>query len=136
MIKMSQRDKAIFSLVFRLHKSDGQLHDKEYKYLFDLSKFLGLSETEVNEIIAEPSAYELIPPPKEQDRMEILYFMLFAMQIDGHVEKNEEQFIYETGLKMGFQEHMIKDMIDVLKEHLSTRVPDGVLIEIIKKYMN
>ncbi len=133
---MIKRNKAIYSLVYQLHIADNSLHDKEYNYLHDLALTLELSPDDVSEIVAEPLSYELVPPPPEQERMKILYYLLFAMQIDGEIHADEEAMVYKVGSRLGFHEIMLREMIDVLKNHLTTRIPDNALLNIVKKYMN
>jgi len=131
-----ERNKAILSLVFKLIKSDNKLEKIESQYLISLARELNISENEFNLVIANPDDYKLIPPPPEQERMEILYYLLFAMRIDKDINKSEENFIYNTGIKLGFAETMIKDMLNIFKKHLTTRLPKDALLDILKKYMN
>lgn len=131
-----ESNKAIFSLVYKLIRSDNQIHDKETSYLLNLANFLKLDPGEVQNIIKNPEEFILVPPPSEQERMTILYYMLFSMRIDKDINKNEENIVYKAGLKLGFQESMLREMINLMKKHLTTRLPKEAMIEVIKRYLN
>jgi len=134
--KMKERNKAIFSLVYQLISADARIDRNEKRYLDGLANSLNLSQNDVKAIVASPHSYKLIPPPPENERMEILYYILFSMRIDGKISKEEEKIVYKAGLKLGFHEIMLKDMIDIMKKYLHTRLPADELIKIIRKYMN
>jgi uncharacterized membrane protein YebE (DUF533 family) len=135
-MKMKERNRGIFSLVYQLNEADNQIKTKEYIYLNDLANALNLTKSEVESIAANPKAYNLIPPPEEQERMQILYYIIFAMRIDGEINSKEENLAYKIGLKLGFHQVMLTDMINLMKNHLSTRLPNDALLKIVKKYLN
>lgn len=130
------RKKAIFSLIYKLIRADNQIHQKETSYILNLANFLKLDPGVVQNIIKNPIEFELVPPPSEQERMTILYYMLFSMRIDENINETEEKVVYQAGLKLGFQESMLREMIGLMKKYLTTKLPNDALIEIIKKYLN
>ncbi len=130
------RNKAIFSWVYQIHQADGSITGQEHRFLMELAKHLRLTEVEVLAIIDHPEDYPMHPPPSEYERMRILYYLLFAMEVDGEISKKEESKLYQFGLKLGFQPEMLKDMIDVLAFYLGKTLPDEALLGLIKKYAN
>lgn len=102
----------------------------------DLAEQLKLNSAELNEISADPTAFTLAPPPDEQERMEILYYLLFAMRIDNEINTSEEAFVYKVGLKLGFNDQMVAELIGVMKQHLHTRLPKDALVKVIRKHLN
>lgn len=133
---MKERNKSIFSMVFQLNEVDNQIKTKEYVFLNDLANTLKLTKPEVASVIANPKSFNLISPPEEQERMQILYYIIFAMRIDGEIHPEEEKLVYKIGLKLGFHQVMLTDMINLLKNHLTTRLPNDALLKIVKKYLN
>ena len=133
---MSDRNKAILSLIYKLIELDKKFDIREQKYLHDIAESLKLSSNEIKEVILNPDGFELVPPPSEQERMMILYYILFAMRIDGKILPTEEDMVYDIGIKLGFRETMLNDMIVVMKMHLHKRVDPEALISIIRKYHN
>ena len=110
---MYDRNKAVFSLIYQMNIADSDFNKMESKYLVNVGNVLGLSQKEMEQVLDDPNSYNLIPPANEQERMEILYYMLFSMRIDGNISKVEEAHIYKAGLKLGFNEAMITDMINL-----------------------
>lgn len=133
---MTSQNKAIFSLVLQVHLADNQINIEELQYMKDVASVLQLTTEDINEISANPKDYILDPPPPEQERMRILYWLLFAMRIDGDINPKEEAILYRVGMQLGFSEMMLTEFVDELKKHLTTRLPDDALVKIIKKYLN
>jgi uncharacterized tellurite resistance protein B-like protein len=133
---MNPTHKALFSLVYQLQCADHKLESAEINFLRDVGLNLGLTTQDIDNIMLHPEKYPLIPPPPEEERMKILYYLLFAMKIDGDIHPNEEKIIYRTGLKLGFVQSMLAEMITEMKNHLTTRLPDDALLKIVRKYLN
>lgn len=133
---MKDINKAIYALVYQLIGADEHINHNELRYTRDLAVALELSPLETQKIIANPHAYKFSPPPLEHDRMRILYYLLFGMQIDGNIDPKEENLLYNFGLRIGFNELMLEEMILVMKKYLKTKLPDDALVSIVKKYMN
>ena len=133
---MKERNQAIFALIYNMNIADSNFNKMESRYLINVGNVLGLSQEEMEQVIDNPNAFDLVPPASEQERMQILYYMLFSMRIDSKISEVEEAHIYKAGLKLGFNEVMIRDMISLFKQHLKTRLPKDALVKIIKKYLN
>ena len=123
-------------MVYQLNEADNQIKAKEYVFLNNLAKALNLIKSEVESVVSNPNFYILTPPSDEQERMQILYYTIFAMRIDGEIHPEEEKLAYKIGLKLGFHQVMLTDMINLLKNHPTTRLPNDALLKIIKKYLN
>ncbi len=119
-----------------MHQVDTELNTKELHFLKDVAIILGLNNSDIDEVVNNPTSFPLTPPSAEQERMKILYLLLFAMRIDNEIHEREERIVYEVGLKLGFNEAMLTEMIDELKKHLDTRLPDDALLKIVQKYLN
>ena len=130
------RRKAIVSLLIKMTASDGQVKEVEEKLTSNIALQLGLTPEDIEEVTTYPDKYEMIPPPPEQDRMSILYYLLFAMAVDGKIHEDEERMCYKIGLRLGFNEHMTRDLINVMKKFLNKEIPQDALLNEIKKHMN
>lgn len=131
-----ERQKAILAHLIRMIGADGEIQRVERKFVLNVGKQLKVSPAELDEIEANLDDYEISPPPDEQERMTILYYLLFAMAVDGVIHEEEEKLCYDFGLKLGFRETMTRDMINVMKQFLNKKLPEGALLTEIKKYMN
>ncbi|MEM1327360.1 MAG: hypothetical protein AAGI23_15460 [Bacteroidota bacterium] len=128
--------RATLALLVQMSHSDAQLSNIEEQYIIYVAKELNLPLSEVEAIQAQPENYDLKPPQSEQERMMILYYLLFTMRVDGKIEKSEEDMLYKAALRLGFNHQMISDLIAVAKNHPKGNLPPDSLLREIKKYMN
>jgi len=128
--------KYIISLLVQQAQSDGHFTLLEKKYLKYAGDQLELSNEEIAEVRADPSAYEIAPPPDEQKRVTILYYSLFMMRADGEINAQEEDMCYRLGLRLGFRAEMVKNLIGVMKTYLKSNLPPDSMLNEIKPYLN
>ena len=128
--------RAIIALLFQLRDADKIQKDSELGYIFHVAQQLGLTEQDVFEIDDHRNEYPLRPPAEEKDRIMILYYFLFFMKSDGHIDPAEEKLIKEFGFRLGFRPALTDDLIQVLKNHIDKAVPPEKLIERIRAYLN
>ena len=102
----------------------------------DVAESIGLDMFTVKEVLENPSNYRLESPPDEQERMTILYYLLFMMCVDGKIEPQEEKLIHEAGFRLGFNELLTADLIKVMKKYLTKDIPPEAMLEQIRKYLN
>lgn len=131
-----QLKKSIVALLLRLQEADTEKHIREFAYIHKVAAHLGLSAEEVVDIERNLSSYPLKPPADEKERMTILYYLLFLMDIDGKVSREEEDLVKEFGLRLGFRMGLTTELINEIKRHATTRIPPNTLIEHIRKYLN
>lgn len=128
--------RSTLALLVQMSNSDDQFSAIEQQYIIYVAKELGVPISEVEAIQTQPEAYDLKPPQGEQERMMILYYLLFTMRIDGKIEEGEEHLLYKAALRLGFNHQMISDLITVVKKHPKGNLPPNSLLREIKKYMN
>ncbi len=134
--KEIERRKAVIGLLVEMTFADGKVDDIEKKFVYGVAKELGLSADDIEEVVLHPEDFKMTPPPPEQERMTILYYVLFTMSVDGEIHEEEEKMCYLIGLRLGFNEHMTRDLINVMKKFLNKEVPRFALLDEIKKHMN
>ncbi len=121
------------TLVKMMHSilvADKKEDAKEWQYFDYVCKELGLRREDI--IGVEKSEI----PPMEKDRMAMFYYLLFLTKIDQQLDAEEELRIHEFALKLGFNELMAQDFIELMKAHLDGPVAIEDMIAVIKKYMN
>lgn len=134
--KEIERRKGIIGLLIQMTFIDGKVDDIEKQFVYGVAKELGLTTEDIEEVVLHPEDFRMTPPPPEQERMSILYYVLFAMSVDGEIHEEEEKLCYKIGLRLGFNEHMTRDLINVMKKFLNKKVPQNALLNEIKKHMN
>ena len=128
--------KSIIALLLRLQMADNDKSMREFAYIHKVASHLGLSAAEVVDIERDLASYPLKPPSDEKERMTILYYLLFLMDIDGNVQQEEEDLVKEFGLRLGFRMGLTSELINEIKRYATTRIPPNALLEHIRKYLN
>jgi len=126
----------IVSMLVKQASSDGDIADAETSYLLFAASALGLDKMDIKPIIQTPESYSISPPPDEDKRLTILYYMLFMMRADKIIDAKEEKLCYKIGFQMGFRQDMITQLIDVMKEYLDANIPPTAMLDKIKPYLN
>ncbi|MBK8886857.1 MAG: hypothetical protein IPN46_10040 [Saprospiraceae bacterium] len=75
-------------------------------------------------------------PNEEQDRLAVLYHILFTMNADNDVSPLEEVRVYQLGFRLGFSEAMIRDFIELMKNHTIQDLSTEKMINVIRKHNN
>ena len=130
------RKRSIIALLVQMATADTTLQPIEEQFIYDVGKQLFLTEDEVSEIAQHPDQYQLVPPPGEQERMTILYYLLFTMRADGQVHQQEENLCYKAGLRLGFNPQLTRDLIQVMKQYLVEEIPPDAMLSMVRKYLN
>ncbi len=131
-----EEKKEFLRLLIKLSLSDQKIDESELIYIMKLGLSAGLSEESIRELTLNTSEIDIPIPESEQDRMSMLYYLLFLMKADSNVDNEEEKIVYHYGFKLGFAEGMIRDMIELIRSKVDTRIPPDDMIAIIKKYLN
>ncbi len=131
-----ERKKGIIAMLIKLANVDEEAVAIERRFIMDVADQLGLNRTDLSEVAKNPDAFELQPPEGEQERMNILYYLLFTMRVDGVIKEEEERLCYKAGLRLGFNQQMTADLIQVMKRYLKEDIPEDAMLDAIRKYLN
>ena len=134
--KGKNRRQAIIGLLLQMTDADESIDYREVKFIMDVAAYIGLTPSDVQSVKDNQDAFHFSAPPGEQERMNILYYLLFAMAIDGEIKEAEERLCYKAGLRLGFNDQMTADLIGVMKHYLNKEMPKDALVKEIKKYFN
>jgi len=128
--------RSIIAMLIRLQLSDNVKHLHEFAYIHRVAEHLGLTEEDVLSVEKALDKYPLNPPSDEKDRMTILYYLLFLMEVDGEVSKKEEQLVEHFGMLLGFRIELTRELIAVVKSYTNKAIPPEEMLGQIKKFLN
>lgn len=136
-LSFEEKNKIILKLLIRVSTSDLHLQDEEVSYLTYFCKLANIN-TELIQTYKESTSLEeeVSLPTSEQDRMNILYHLLFVTNADSNVTSDEERAIYKMAFQLGFNENITRDFIELMKLYSIQSIPKDAMIEIIRKYSN
>ncbi|NNC95196.1 MAG: hypothetical protein HKN92_06495 [Chitinophagales bacterium] len=123
-------------LLLKLAKEDKLLDSREEKFIIDIALKMGLTTKEIDTIFEEPEKMEIHIPKSEKERMTCLYHLLFLMKIDGNVKIDEKRLCKKLGFKLGINPFLVEELMQVIDEYSGKIVPQGVMLDAVKKYLN
>lgn len=133
----SPKEKAI--QLIRVLKSmsfaDGHLDGKERSFIQQVGMQQGLSLSTIAVEMSSPVETALLPKT-EQERMQVLYYLLFLMKSDGEILEEEKKSIYHFGFKLGFREEQLTNFIDLANTHRNRDIPVQQMLGMIRKFLN
>jgi len=114
-------DKGIFNNLVMLARIDGKVDQTELNLLGRIANRLSLTEEQINEIIAHPGNYPMIPPVTKEDRYERFIQFIEMICIDGVVDPAEEYLANKYGLALGFD----SDDLDSIEKNIIEQFKEG-----------
>lgn len=115
--------------------ADGALTHSELDLIRKVGDYYGLSSDEVDdELITDEPLISL--PRDENDRIKILYYMLYLIKADHVVDQEEVKLIHHFGLKLGFREKMLDKLVDISKANIGKGLPLEKMLDTIRQYLN
>jgi uncharacterized tellurite resistance protein B-like protein len=135
---LDDKEKAnvLIKILFHLAKADGEIKEQEFSYLLYVANKLRIDPEELRSLNIPENELNEILPSDEQDRMNVLYHLLFLMEADTIVDEREEKVVFHFGHLLGFSELMIKDFIHVFKKNDLDDLPPSAMLDIVRKYQN
>ena len=122
-------------LLKRVALADQTFQMTEQRYMDQAAAHLGIDRDVLNEIT--PDNYDVKRMPSmEQDRMTILYYLLFLAEADGVILNEEKSEIRKIGFELGFRDTQILKMLEILENNKGNRLDSEELINVIRTVLN
>lgn len=134
--KNVEQSRSVVALLLEISRADEFSSPIEQKYIDYIAHHLGISIEEMELIKNKPDQFPFVSPESEQDRMTILYYILFTMRVDGEIRDQEEAVCHKVGLKLGFNPALTNDLIQVMKKYAKEEIPPHAMLDQIRKYLN
>jgi len=115
--------------------ADGALTHSELDLIRKVGEYYGLSSDEIDEELITDAPLMAIPVDENQ-RIKILYYMLYLIKADQKIDKEEVQLIHHFGLKLGFRENMLDKLVDIARENIDKGLPIEKMLNTIRQYLN
>ena len=136
LLEHDEKASVLVKILIHLAKVDGELSKNEFSYLVYVASKLHLPLEKVREIMISEEDLNEILPHDENERMNVLYHLLFMMEADKIIDPEEIKMIYHFALKLGFSEKMEEEFILIFKTYDIDDLPPDAMLKIIQKYQN
>ena len=113
----------------RLAKADGLFHKDELAYIKKVGHGNGLSDSEIKEIIENPTSVNIVIPDNDDDRFDQIFDLVQMMMKDGVVNDEEMEFCGELANRLGFR----KVIVGVLVAKLERGIQSGLTKDQMKE---
>jgi len=130
-----QQTLQVLRVLKSLAATDGAVDQREREFMQQLGQQHGLTSIEVASELGNGDN-EVILPLEEQERMTVLYYLVFLMQSDGNITSEEEVSIYHFGHRLGFREELLRNFIGLANKYQGDQVPAEEMLDKIRVFMN
>ncbi|MDG2433257.1 excinuclease ABC subunit B [Flavobacterium sp.] len=113
---------------------DGQLHKKEYDFLFLIANTLAIKKEEFNDLFHQEAPQKVLQ--SEFKRIQHFYRLALLMHCDGVLHEKEVTTIYQIALAMGLNPAATKRVLEKMKRAPYTTIEAGELLQIFKEQHN
>jgi len=117
-----------------LAKIDNSLSAMEHKFLLAVAQQIGVTQLQFENLIKNPAPHIHLQP--ETERILQFHRLVLLMNVDQKIEKEEEEYLYQIGLKLGLPAQAIRKTLTVMHQYENKMVPPNVLLEIFKTHYN
>ncbi len=125
----------IIRVLRSLSVADGALTHSELDLIRKVGDYYGLSSDEIDDELITDEPMVAVPIDENQ-RLKILYYMLYLIKADHKVDKEEVDLIHHFGLKLGFREKMLDKLVEIAKENIGKGLPIEKMLDPIRQYLN
>lgn len=130
------KSEELLSALIQLSRADNYFDEFEFTYLLKVGRHIGLEDDKVETMIKSNKKIDLTIPRSEEDRITIIYYMLFLMKVDTIINEEEKELIHHYGFKLGFSKGMIEDFIQIMEKNKFRNVDTKDMLDVIRKYQN
>jgi len=117
--------------LIQIAQADGKIDDKEKEILHKEGKRFGLSDSEIDKLIAEEKEHHYHPPYSLDEKFEDLYYVARMILADDEISESEMKLLTRFAVEVGFDNRAIEILKDVLISGVRNNDPEE---KILKKF--
>ena len=102
--------KSKLSVLVQLANIDGEFAGEEKELIYMIGKANGVSQEQINDMVANPEPLPPLSTMTDDDRFEYLFHLVQLMKIDSQVYLSEIKFCEELAEKLGFKRNVISEL--------------------------
>lgn len=113
---------------------DGQLHKREYDFLFIVANELNIEKGGFNDLFHQE--LPKLPIKSEFQRIQQFYRLALLMHCDGILHKKETVAIQQIAIDMGLNPEATKRILKLMKEAPNAIINGEVLLNVFQEQQN
>jgi len=119
--------------LIQVSKIDGNISSSELELLHKEGRKFGLTDPEIDKLIASEIHHTYYPPYSLTDKFDHLYNVAQMILADDVVTESEKRMIRRFAIEAGFREEVIEDLISLLLEGVVKEEDEDVLFKEFRK---
>lgn len=131
---MDKEKLSLLTELIKLARIDDRELEVEYEFMLSLADQLDVGKKEFDEIFSNYG--EFVAPADEMERIIQLHRLILLMNVDGHVDERELDFIRNLGLKMGINPELIERVFMEMSLYKNGMIPSDRIIELYHQQLN
>jgi uncharacterized tellurite resistance protein B-like protein len=125
---------SLLSEMIAFAKIDGQVHEREYRFLTIVASQLKVESDAFKTLFKEPVPKVVIKT--EHQRILQFYRLALLMQADGVLHDNEQVAIREMGINMGLSPYAMKSVLVEMQQSPTGLIDPEVLLALFRAQQN
>jgi uncharacterized tellurite resistance protein B-like protein len=125
---------SLLSEMIAFAKIDGQVHEREYRFLTIVASQLKVENDAFKTLFKEPVPKVVIKT--EHQRILQFYRLALLMQADGVLHDNEQVAIREMGINMGLSPYAMKSVLVEMQQSPTGLIDPEVLLALFRAQQN
>jgi len=98
------------NILINLAASDNSVAEKEAKTIRVIGKANGIPAEEIDQMLKSPKPIGNLSTYTEDQKFEVLYYLIQLMKSDGQVFKSEINFCEAIAVKLGYKKGVVGDL--------------------------
>lgn len=128
-----KQDKAHFNHLVEIANADGNIDEAEVKMLNRYGAKLGLTQTEIDELLLSGKQSSYVPPYELAKRFEQMYDVVRMVFADGEAGEEELKLASRIAVRSGFEDSDVPVLLSVLTEGIKNAQDEEELFAMYKK---
>ncbi len=125
---------SLLSEMIAFAKIDGQIHEREYQFLWIVASQLRIEKDVFESLFDHPSDKVIIK--SEHQRILQFYRLALLMHADGVLHENEQVAIREMGINMGLSPFAMKSVLTEMKQSETGLIDPDMLLALFRAQQN
>jgi hypothetical protein len=122
-------NKEYFLNLIQVSRTDGQIAPAELDLLYKEGRKFGLTDPEIEKMIANESTHTYDAPYSLQDKFEHLYNVAVMILADEEITEKERKLLRRFAIEAGFEDTVINDLMDLLFDGIRNNESEESLLE-------
>lgn len=115
-----------------LAMSDGEISDLELLFINKIGRKIGLTHTQIGNILDNPRDMEVIPPSNKIERAERMVEMVNMVQSDGVIAPEELNMLARFAIQIGYRSIDDVNVNHIIRNIRANRSLDEIVAELVK----